>query len=183
MRIFDGFAIRGFLAQDVEGVLACLKAAFAPYRDRYTPEAFADTILDSKKIWERVDEMFLFVAIEWPPRGNLERVIGTISVFDAGAKLPDEEDRPAGYDAKTFEGHLRGMAVLPEFQGKPVADALLMRAEQALHNNGCKRVTLDTTEPLQRAIRFYERHGYRPSGQVRDFFGMKLIEYEKQIDS
>jgi enoyl-CoA hydratase/carnithine racemase len=45
----------------------------------------------------------------------------------------------------------------------------------------CKRVTLDTTEPLTRAIRFYERNGFRQSGRVSDFFGMKLIEYVKEI--
>ena len=32
-----------------------------------------------------------------------------------------------------------------------------------------------------RAIRFYERHGYRPTGRVSDFFGMELIEYAKEL--
>ena len=35
--------------------------------------------------------------------------------------------------------------------------------------------------PLQRAIRFYERNGYRPSGRVADFFGMPLFEYVKPL--
>jgi hypothetical protein len=30
-------------------------------------------------------------------------------------------------------------------------------------------------------MRFYERHGYRRSGRVQDFFGMPLIEYAKDI--
>jgi ribosomal protein S18 acetylase RimI-like enzyme len=42
-------------------------------------------------------------------------------------------------------------------------------------------VTLDTTRPLQRAIRFYERHGYRQTGRVSDFYGMELIEYAKEL--
>jgi DNA-binding transcriptional MerR regulator len=42
-------------------------------------------------------------------------------------------------------------------------------------------VTLDTTEPLTRAIRFYERQGYSPSGRVTDFYGMKLYEYRKAL--
>jgi hypothetical protein len=40
---------------------------------------------------------------------------------------------------------------------------------------------LDTTEPLQRAMGFYEKHGYRRSGKVSDFFGMPLVEYQKVL--
>jgi hypothetical protein len=42
-------------------------------------------------------------------------------------------------------------------------------------------VSLDTTEPLRRAMRFYERNGYQRSGKVTDFFGMTLIEYIKEL--
>lgn len=73
------------------------------------------------------------------------------------------------------------MAVLPEWQGTAVASALLAAAEAELRNAGCKYVTLDTTMPLQRAIRFYERHGFAASGRVADFFGMELFEYTKQL--
>ena len=54
-------------------------------------------------------------------------------------------------------------------------------AESELSSMKCSRVTLDTTEPLQRAVCFYEKHGYRPSGRVTDFFGMPLHEYVKQL--
>jgi GNAT superfamily N-acetyltransferase len=80
------------------------------------------------------------------------------------------------------EGHLRGMAVLPGWQGSGVAEHLLKQAEAELRDLGCRRVTLDTTAPLKRAMRFYERHGYRPTGKVTDFFGMPLYEYAKELD-
>jgi len=54
-------------------------------------------------------------------------------------------------------------------------------AEAHLRQQGCARITLDTTEPLRRAMRFYEKHGYRPSGRITDFFGMPLHEYVKAI--
>jgi ribosomal protein S18 acetylase RimI-like enzyme len=79
------------------------------------------------------------------------------------------------------EGHLRGMAVDPRAQGGGVATALIQAVEQELASLGCERVTLDTTQALQRAIRFYERHGYRATGVVGDFFGMPLFEYAKHI--
>ena len=43
----------------------------------------------------------------------------------------------------------------------------------------CKRISLDTTQPLKRAIQFYLQNGYLPSGKVTDFFGMPLFEYVK----
>ncbi len=46
---------------------------------------------------------------------------------------------------------------------------------------GCARITLDTTEPLQRAMRFYERNGYQRTGHVGNFFDMPLIEYAKLL--
>jgi len=30
-------------------------------------------------------------------------------------------------------------------------------------------------------MRFYEKHGYRRSGKVSDFFGMPLVEYVKPV--
>jgi ribosomal protein S18 acetylase RimI-like enzyme len=81
------------------------------------------------------------------------------------------------------EGHLRGMAVRPEWQGSGVAGALLEQAESHLAQSNCQRVTLDTTQPLERAVRFYEKHGYRLTGMVNDFFGMSLFEYAKVLAS
>jgi ribosomal protein S18 acetylase RimI-like enzyme len=80
------------------------------------------------------------------------------------------------------EGHIRGMAVLPEWHGSGVAEQLLMAAETELSARKCRRVTLDTTEPLKRAVRFYEKHGFRATGKVTDFFGMPLFEYAKVLN-
>jgi len=54
-----------------------------------------------------------------------------------------------------YEGHLQGMADLPAWQGRGVAERLLQTAEADLAAKNCSRVSLDTTEPLQRAMRFY----------------------------
>ena len=79
------------------------------------------------------------------------------------------------------EGHLRGMAVLPEWRGSGIAAKLLAAIETHLHSQGCKRITLDTTLPLEPAMRFYEKNGYQRSGNITDFFGMPLIEYVKRV--
>lgn len=113
---------------------------------------------DSETIQRRMREMCVFVAV------SEKKIIGTIGDGISGT-----------------EGHLRGMAVLPDWQGTGVASALLHAAEDDLLRNGCTLVTLGTTEPLKRATRFYEKHGFSRSGRISDFFGMPLYEYSKQL--
>ena len=144
--------------RDATAVLDCLHAAFEPYRKHYSPEGFADTTLTEATIGHRLATFCVFVA-----EAN-GQIAGTIAC----------NVNPNG------DGHLRGMAVLAAWQGRGVADALLHAAEDQLKKDGCKRITLDTTAPLERAIRFYEKHGYRGSGVVGDFYGMPLYEYVKE---
>ena len=73
------------------------------------------------------------------------------------------------------------MAVRPEWQGTGLAAALLHAAETELRNNPCKRITLDTTDPLRRAVRFYEKRGFIKSGRESDLFDMRLYEYVKPL--
>jgi ribosomal protein S18 acetylase RimI-like enzyme len=132
--------------------------AFEPYRHYYTPDAFADTTLTPETLPARMAEMTVLVAT-----GPSGEIAGTIAFGIAGVN----------------EGHLRGMAVQPEWQGKGIAESLLSAAEAELRSRDCRRITLDTTAPLERAMRFYQNRGYRRSGTIGDFFGMPLYEYEK----
>lgn len=115
-------------------------------------------MLDSDGVLRRLREMLLFVAI------SDREIVGTIGCLVNGS-----------------EGHLRGMAVLPDWQGTGVALALLRTAEVELKKSGCGCVTLDTTVPLVRAVRFYAKNGYSASRRVADFFGMPLYEYRKLL--
>lgn len=73
------------------------------------------------------------------------------------------------------------MAVRPQWQGSPAASALLASAERLLRDAGCEVASLDTTQPLARAQRFYERNGFVATGRVQDFFGMPVFEYRKSL--
>jgi GNAT superfamily N-acetyltransferase len=152
------FEIRKAGQADAKAILSCMAAAFAEYRDQYTPAAFADTVMTPNSLESRMREMCLFVACTG------DEVVGTVGCSINGA-----------------EGHLRGMAVVPAWQGSGVAAAMLQAAEAELSGRKCMRVTLDTTEPLTRAIRFYEAHGFVASGRITDFFGMRLYEYTKSL--
>ena len=151
--------IRKAAVADSRAILGCLAAAFEPYRTSYTHHAYLDTILTEETITARLAVMQVFVAMSG------DQIVGTI----ACAKQHSNE------------GHLRGMAVLPEWLGRGIAEKLLHVAEAELKQQGCSRTTLDTTDPLQRAMRFYEKHGYRRSGRTTDFFGMPLHEYVKEL--
>lgn len=173
-----------------QGILACLAEAFAPYRNSYTPEGYADTVLSPETLAHRIETMTIFVAVA----GEGE-IVGTIAfapsrATPARAGGPTASDSPVlrspdhpitGSPDLPLEGHLRGMAVRTAWQGAGVAQQLLQSAEEELRSQGCSRITLDTTLPLQRAMRFYEKHGYRRSGRQQDFFGMVLVEYSKEI--
>jgi len=154
------FSIRRAAPADAAAILACLSAAFVPYQSSYTAPAYQDTILTAETLNSRFQFMSIFVAVS-----EENEIVGTI-----------------GCNAvSNGEGHLRGMAVLSTWQGAGVAEGLLQTAEDELRTLGCERVTLDTTAPLRRAIRFYEKHGYRATGKVVDFFGMPLYEYARML--
>jgi len=152
--------IRRATASDTDGILHCLAAAFEPYRASYTPAAYLDTVLTAETIEQRLRSMKILVAVA---DGH---IVGTVACATSAG----------------IEGHLRGMAVLPEWLGRGIAERLLRAAEAEIAQQGCCRITLDTTEPLQRAMRFYEKHGYRRSGRQTDFFGMPLHEYVKDLE-
>lgn len=158
MRGIAGIAIRAAGQADAAAIAFCLHEAFAPYQSAYTPLAFADTVPTVEQVQVRLEHMTVLVATA---DGT---VVGTISATTSGE-----------------QGHLRGMAVRPEWRGTGAAAQLLAAIENWLRARGCREVTLDTTEPLKSAISFYEKHGYSRSGSVSDFFGMPLIEYIKRI--
>lgn len=154
------FIVRRATEADGTGILNCLAAAFEPYRANYTPAAFLDTVLSPNTISQRLQAMQVFVAVT-----GEQRVVGSIACAVA----------------QSGEGHLRGMAVLPQLQGHKLAESLLNTAEEELRRLGCSRIILGTTEPLVRAMRFYEKHGYVRSGKIVDFLGMPLHEFVKQV--
>jgi ribosomal protein S18 acetylase RimI-like enzyme len=155
------FVVRRAEPADASSVLACLRAAFDEYRDQYTPEAFVDTVPNLDSLNDRLRTMSVYVAVS---RGG--KLIGTVA-----AAVTDN-----------CEGHLRGMAVHPDFRSRGVAKELLAVTLNDLRAKGCRRVTLETTAPLTQAMHFYDANGFRRTGRVSDFFGMDLYEYAMSLE-
>ena len=66
-------AVRRATAGDADGILDCFQTAFEPYRQRYTPEGFKDTVLGPDTVHERLHSMSVFVAVT-----DAGAVVGTI---------------------------------------------------------------------------------------------------------
>jgi ribosomal protein S18 acetylase RimI-like enzyme len=152
--------IRRAAIGDATGTVNCLEAAFEKYRALYNTSGYVDTTLNSEAVIRRLMEMNIYVAVT--EKGE---VVGTV------------------YWSRTKpeEGHLRGMAVKPEYQGSGVADSLIQRVETDIRDKGCLWVTLETMDFLRRSIHFYEKRGYCRTGQIKDFFGQPAHEFIKRF--
>lgn len=153
-------SIRKADAADSQAIVECFQEAFAAYRSVYTPGAYRDTVVGPEDLENRMATMCVFVATTFAGE-----VVGTVACYVVGLD----------------EGHIRGMAVRPAWHGADVAGKLIRSVESELRDRGCTRISLDATLPLQRAMRFYEKHGFRRSGRVSDFFGMEMVEYVKTL--
>ena len=155
------YIIRKAQPKDAKGIHEVVLAAFEDFRHFYSQEGFANTVMSEKAALERMKEMKIYVAID-----KYGEIIGTI-----GWKKVSEK-----------EGHIRGMAVHPKWQGKnDPAASLLEKVENDALSQGCIFLTLDTTEILKRAQNFYKKHGFKETGKIGDFFDSMIYEFAKKI--
>jgi len=61
-----------------------------------------------------------------------------------------------------YQYRLRGMATLPEYQGQGLSSALLRTAFPVIKQNQC---TLLWCNAREKAMGFYEKVGFRPTGE------------------
>ena len=74
------------------------------------------------------------------------------------------------------------MAVLPTARGQRIGELLLVHVEQFAVSKGFRRLFLSTTPFLDRALRLYEKFGFRRTDEgPNDLFGTPLFTMEKAI--
>ncbi len=136
--------IRKAHPQDAAAIAACLASAFAPFRSQYSAGAFADTVLNVEGVLSRMAHMSLYVAIT-----SGGEIVATVA-----CAVVDQV------------GHLRGMAVDgPNGRDTRLPNDFLRAAEDDMRNTRCRRITLDTTLPLQRAYSASMKKWLRPLRQ------------------
>jgi ribosomal protein S18 acetylase RimI-like enzyme len=145
---------------EAEVITALLRAAFAEFESRYTPEGFSATAPEAEHIRARFGEGPVWVA-------ELDgATVGTVSGVPREGAL-----------------YVRSMAVLASARAQGVGRALLSAAEAYGRVNQYRRLTLSTTPFLGAAIRLYEKAGFRFTGERSDLFGTTLLEMEKPLES
>ena len=133
--------------------------AFAEYEPLYTPAGFAATAITATQVVSRTAEGPVWVAV------LDESIVGTASVIAKGDSL-----------------YIRGMAVLPAARGLRIGELLLKHVEQFAVAGNFRRLLLSTTPFLHRAIRLYERFGFRRTNDgPQDLFGTPLFSMEKVL--
>ena len=158
---FENYTIRRAEKKDAKAIHEVLLAAFEEYRFYYSPEGFSDTVLSEKTAKTRIKEMNVYVAVD--QRGKIIATIGW-------QKISKEE------------GHIRGMGIIPMWQGKNgPAKLLLSQVEEEAIIKGCKMLTLDTTKVLERAQSFYIKNGFKETGKTGNFFGSVIYEFAKTL--
>jgi putative acetyltransferase len=152
--------IRMAVPEDAPSIASVLLESFIEYQPLYTQEGFAATTPASDQIRNRIEEGPVWVALD------NDAILGTISV------VPKEDSL-----------YVRGMAILPAARGQGIGELLLKQVERFAFEQSFKRLFLSTTPFLYRAIRLYERYGFRRSSEGPDnLFGTPLFTMEKILE-
>jgi diamine N-acetyltransferase len=72
---------------------------------------------------------------------------------------------------------LQKLYILPEHQGHGIGTALLHEVEQLAHALGPDYIWLDTHVHNERAVRLYEKHGFRKMGKHHFTIGSQIFHY------
>jgi putative acetyltransferase len=149
--------IRPAEPRDSPAIASLLADAFSEYRPLYTSEGYSATAITSAQVEERISEGPLWVAL------SNEMVVGTVSVIARKGSL-----------------YVREMAVRRAARGQRIGELLLAEVEKFADAEGIKRLFLSTTPFLDRAIRLYERLGFRRIDEgPQELYGTPLFTMEK----
>lgn len=112
-----------------------------------------------------------------------------VSMIDAGTQVCLAFDPANGSMAgfMTLEphtGHVDQLAVSVRYWGTPCASELLAWARAEVHRCGCDRLWVDVNQDNPRAVRVYEREGFRRLHEgINPISGLRTWRYEWRRDS
>lgn len=78
---------------------------------------------------------------------------------------------------------ITSVAVRPEYHGQGIGTVLVKQAENIAQSRGLNKMNLEVRQDNQKAISFYEGHGYNRVGLKTDYYrdGMAGISYQKLL--
>jgi len=75
-------------------------------------------------------------------------------------------------------GHIVTLDVLEAYRRQRVGSSLLGAAEQKAASGGVRRMYLETATDNKAAIALWEKHGYRKSATIENYYGCGLDAFE-----
>lgn len=176
------FEIRAATRDDADGITDVQVASWRAGYAHVFPESVlhADDFDSSRRAfwrsWRFSPGHRLAVAVEHATGGAGERVIGFSS-------YGPERDRPGGVPGR---GELYAFYFHPDRWGAGAAAALIEHTEERFRAEGFPTAVLWVLADNPRARRFYEKHGWVPSGASADFdvyceVAVPEVEYGKDL--
>ena len=156
----DVLIVRPADLAEAEAVAALILDAFSPFREAYTPDAFAYTTPPAEVISGRFAEGPILAAFK---DGEM---VGTVS----GLPEPDRF-------------YIRSMAIKPSAQRLGIGQKLLDSLEAFAREAGYKKLYLYTTFVLPGARRLYEKNGFYVLRETtpEEWCNMGGLEMEKKL--
>jgi ribosomal-protein-alanine N-acetyltransferase len=156
---YAGAEIRLARATEAKEIHQILSEAFEPYRPSYTAEAYSVTVPSPREIEQRIRDPRTDVLVA----ALHDEVIGTVTVHEKAEN----------------ELHAGSMAVNPNFQGQGIGQRLLEEVERLARERSRPTISLESFEPLTKAIALYERYGFERTGKERPYHGITIFEMRK----
>ena len=144
--------------KNAKQIHSILLHAFKPYVNSYTKQAYQQTVLSPEIIKKRICNTKIVVLIAL----YNDSIIGTASI-----------------QKKNTDLYLFSMAVDPLYQTIGVGTLLMNEIKTRALDMGCKCIFLETYHRLKKAIKFYNKHGFRRTGNTRDYYGITVFEMKK----
>jgi len=146
---------------DINDIHLVLSKAFEPYKKEYTNGALNATVLTPTVIQNRIlDQKYEIFVVT-----TNEHIVGTVSY--------SKKDQDQLY--------IRSMAVHPDYQKRGIGLFILKKINELAKRKNIKMISLETSKPLKRAIKFYKNFGFNFTGVTQDFYGIEIYEMIKRL--
>ena len=151
--------IRKARKEDSLEIHQVLSESFIEFKEQYTKGAYNITVVSVQEILKRMAEGPVWVA-----EAN-NKIVGT-----AGGVLQEKEF------------YIRGMAVLPQQQGKKIGYKLLQHIENYAYKEGFPVLSLRTSAYLDKALKLYKRFGFKIVNEPPyDMYGTPCVNMKKIV--
>jgi ribosomal protein S18 acetylase RimI-like enzyme len=113
----------------------------------------------------------------------LAEIDGQIAGVAAITTDQDPEYAQVGWDITELAIVIHRVAVDPAFQGRGVAAALMVKAEEVARSRGIAALRVDTNTNNQVTQRLFPKLGYKLAGEISLAFrpGLRFLCYEKRL--